>query len=189
MADLTPEQVEDAFDREAERIAEVEAADAERAQPGVGFVGCGASGRVLRVRVANRTRQRMRVVCPHGCGEHSTPKAMARALLEGESRPELVEIPPADLERDPKDRGSGRRQVSDAAIFDTIPVGHDVILGDAAEELGYGVPSSGGRASALASRLRRMNKRAENEGVSPPFILTRRQLRGGSKTMFVRRAA
>lgn len=170
--DPTPEQIEAAFEREereAERIAELAEADADRAQPGVGFVGCGASGRVLRVRVANRTRQRMRVECPRGCGVHDTPKSMARALRDGEAEPELAELPPVDLERDPKDAGSARRRVSDVAIFDAIPVDRDVNMREVAETVGYVGPSP---TNSFSRRLQRMNARAEKEGVPPPFVIT-----------------
>lgn len=188
--DPTPEQVEAAFEREereADRIAELAAVDAERAQPGVGFVGCAASGRVLRVRVANRSRKRMRVACPHGCGEHDTQKSMARPLGRGESWPALVELPPVDLEHDPKDRGSGARKVSDGAIFDAFPVGREVVAAEAAAALGYAGSSSRNRSAALLTRLRRMNARAEKEGVRPPFTFTRRQIGAGGPSIVVSR--
>jgi hypothetical protein len=165
---------------------DVAAADSP-AKPGVGFVGCDGRSRVLRVRVANLNRQRMRVECPHGCGVHETPKSMARPLRPDEAEPELVEIPPVDLERDPKDRGSGRRQVSDSAIFDAIPVGEEVLASEAAKALGYAVPKTGGQSGALLTRLRRMNVRAEKEGVPPPFAFTRRQVQAGSPLVFVKR--
>lgn len=181
--DLTPEQVEAAFDREereAERIAENEAADAECNEPGVGFVGCSSSGRVLRVRVANRNRQRMRVKCPHGCGEHDTPKSMARPLLKGESRPKLSEIPPDELERVTGDKGSGVRKVSDAALLDALPT-EDAPATTLGREFGYTGASPG---TSLTVRLRRMNERAEKQGVSPPFVFTR-----VGRSMMIRRAS
>jgi hypothetical protein len=191
--DPAPEQVEAAFDREERedaRIAELAAADAERTQPGLGFVGCAKSGRVLRVRVANRTRQRMSVKCPHCDGAvHSTNKAMARELLEDEREPELVELPPTELERDLQDRGAGRRQVSDATIFDTFPVGREVVAADAAKKLGYAAPAHGSRAASLLVRLRRMNSRAAKERVPAPFTFTRRQLGAGGLSIIVSRAA
>lgn len=162
-------------------------ADNSPAEPGVGFVGCAGRSRVLRVRVANCNRQKMRVECPHGCGVHETPKSMARALCKGEEWPELVELPPVDLECDPKGKGSGVRKVSDAAIFAAIPVGQEVVAGDAAEALGYAAPPTGSKASSLLTRLRRMNTRAEKEGVPPPFTFTRRQLGAGGHSIIVSR--
>lgn len=160
------------------------------AEPGVGFVGCSRRGRVLRVRVANRNRQRMRVECPHGCGVHDAAHSMARPLLPSEAEPELVEIPPDDLERDPQDRGSGRRQVSDRAIFDAIPVGGEVVAVEVAEALGYVSPANRSSSASLLTRLRRMNARAAKEGVTPPFIFTRRQLGpgGGHPSILISRA-
>jgi hypothetical protein len=173
--------------------AEVIAAAAQAEQdatddPGIGFVGCNRRGRVLRVRVANRNRQRMRVMCPHGCGEHDTPKSMARLLRPDEAEPELVEIPPDDddLEHDPPGKGSGRRTVSDAEIFDAIPVGGEVVAVEAARAAGYVGESP---INSFTRRLSRMNKRAEKEGVwPPPFIITAGGRGPGKPPTMVRRA-
>lgn len=176
----TPEEVEAEFDREDREAARIAAREAADRGPFVAFVGCAKSGRVLRVRVANRARQHMSVNCPHCDGAvHSTGKSMARALLKGEPVPKLVELPPTELERDLRDRGSGRRQVSDATIFDTFPVGREVVAAEAAKTLGYSAPATGSRAQSLLVRLRRMNSRAAKDGIPLPFTFTRRSLGGG----------
>jgi hypothetical protein len=157
--------------------------------PGIGFVGCKAAGRLLRVRVANRNRQIMRVTCPNGCGEHATAHAMARPLRRGEAEPELAELPPAQptppqAPADPA-RLTGRQSVTDAAIFDAIPT-RDVIAAEVAERLGYVVPANGASiASSLLERLRRMNRRAAKAGEPEPFVIDTRV--GTRKPALVRR--
>lgn len=162
-----PAAAESAFEAAA-HAADAPAADSP-AKPGVGFVGCDGRSRVLRVRVVNLNRQRMRVECPHGCGIHETPKSMARPLCDGEPEPELIEIPPDELERDPQDRGSGSRRISDRALFDAIPVGGDVVVREVAEKVGYAKTKAG--PTNMLARLRRMNKRSEKEGAPPPFVI------------------
>lgn len=158
------------------RLAELQDAAATRqVSPGVGFVGCHGRSRVLRVRVANVNRQRMRVECPHGCGVHDASHAMSRPLRSDEPEPELVEVPPHTYDPTvpdpdaPPDSSSTRRQVSDAAIFEAVPVGGDALLRETAEAVGY----VGDTADAsFTKRLRRMNARAEKEGSPAPFVIT-----------------
>lgn len=167
---------------EAEAAFEAASADAAAMSPYVGFVGCVRAGRVLRVRVASPDRMRMRVACPNGCGEHETHKPMVRVLGRDEAAPPLVEIPPDELDRDPGGKGSSRRNVSDAAIFDAIPPGSEVGAREVAEAVGY---VGNKPAASLIPRLRRMNERAEKEGVTPPFIITASV---GKKPATIRRA-
>jgi hypothetical protein len=182
MTTETPIQTDQATPDAAQLAALEDAAATAPAEPGVGFVGCSRAGRVLRVRMANRNRQHMRVECPNGCGPHETPKAMARPLRPGEAEPELVELaPPAELERDPQDRGAGSRRITDGEIIRAIPTTRTIPAPRVAERLGYDSPAS------LASRLRRMNSRAEKEGVSAPFIITPGTSR--HRPTLVRRAA
>jgi hypothetical protein len=175
-----------ALDTDALRAA------ADRLEPGVGFVGCGRSGRVLRVRVASRRRMHMRVECPHGCGEHGTTTPMVRPLGDGEPEPELAELPPADAPTspaadnpapaDPDDPTTlrGRQKVSDVALIAATPE-QDTPAVEVARAVGY----SGAKAAALVKRCRRMNERAEAKGEAAPFVVT---LRRGCSTL-LRRAA
>jgi hypothetical protein len=164
---ITPDQ--DTFDGDAPD------ASPSPPSPGVGFVGCTRRDRLLRVKVANRNRQRMRVECPHGCGEHLTAFSMARPLRDGEEWPDLVELSPDEpdtvmrhsLKRTPGDPGSGRRQVSDAAILEAIP-SEDALAGEVAQALGY----RGAKATSLLKRCHRINERAEAKGERPPITVT-----------------
>jgi hypothetical protein len=143
--------------------------DDSSAPPGVGFVGCARRGRLLRVRVASVKRMRMRVECPHGCGEHDTTTPLARALRRDEAEPELVEIPPVEDKPDPDNPTAlrGRQQVSDAAIFDAIPE-QDTAAIEIARALGY----TSGKAAGLIKRIRRINERAEAKGERRPIEIT-----------------
>jgi hypothetical protein len=92
------------------------------------------------------------------------------------------------MERDPKDRGSGSRKISDASIFDAIPPGAEIVAADIAQGLGYASRAGrGGSSAALMSRLRRMNQRAAKQGVPQPFIFGRRQIGAGGPSVTVRR--
>ena len=153
----------------------------ETPEPGVGFVGCSRSHRVLRVRVASRDRRLMSVDCPDCGSVHFTAHSMARALRGDEPPPELEELPPDDAPATPTAL-TGRQRVSDAAIFDAIPLGRDVLASDVAAEAGYIGDSP---TNSLTKRLHRMNARAEKEGAPPPFIVTPG---GRYKAALVRRA-
>ncbi len=149
----------------------------------VGFIGCAKAG-VLKVRVHSREKHVMEVAC--ACGEvHMTPNPMIRERLSGELVTLIEEGTPMTVSDDPdaaSDPGSARRRVSDAAIFDSVPVGRDALLRETAEAVGYAGESA---PEAFTRRVRRMNKRAEKEGAPAPFIITRGS---GAKPALIRQA-
>jgi hypothetical protein len=119
-------------------------------KPGVGFVGCSRAGRMLRVRVADRSMRRpLRVQCPEpGCGQvHQTNAPMARPLRPDEDAPELAEIPPAEP------AGPKRPQRSDADVLAALSTTEWIALPDLAARLGVG------RVRSLSERLRLMRRR------------------------------
>lgn len=147
------------------------------AEPGVGFVGCSRARSVLRVRVTNLDRHRMRVECPNGCGQHMTPDPFGRPLRPDEPEPELVELPDPSPVRE---RGRERsREHPDAEILAAIPE-EWTPAADIAAELGY---TNG---NSFTNRLREMRQRAEAKGAPLPIESARSKTRPGGPLMLRR---
>ena len=131
----------------------------------IAFAACShGPGRLLRV--AQSDARAHRIECPvKGCvaGAHRTFMPRPRSARE---RCDLAVDPTTpDPEGDP---GSGQRQVSDAAIFEAIPADRDVLALEVSRELGY----ASVKATPLITRVRAINRRAEEKGARPPFALT-----------------
>ncbi|HKO37230.1 MAG TPA: hypothetical protein VJU14_02555 [Solirubrobacterales bacterium] len=143
------------------------------ADPGVGHVGCPREGgRLLRVRMIDRRRQRLRVrcdLCPDTIHEGRGP---GRPLRPDETPPELVEVEPEHSPTMPAT--PSRQRVSDADILDALAADEDRRADHVAEALGYA------QATSLMKRITRMNSAAGS-----PLVVVRK---GHGSPTLLRRA-
>lgn len=164
---------------------EREAREARARGEFVGFVACcHGRGRLLKVALPDE-RQSISVACPvDGCSDtHRTSDSMPRPRQRGERCDVVIKSPPLPDPTSPKpDPGSARRHATDAAILAAVP-DQDAPAMDIAAALGYT------NSQPLIRRIRVTNKRAEDKGEPPPFILTIPAVPGAGNPALVRRAA
>lgn len=149
----------------------------------IGFLACShGPGRLLKVALPDE-RQRVSVPCPvDGCSDtHQTRDSMPRPRQRGERCDVVIEPPPPNADNPAPDPGSGRRQVSDAAILAAVPE-QDTPAMEIAAALGYS------KTQPLMKRIRVTNERAEAKGEPAPFVLTIPAVPAPGRPALLRRA-
>lgn len=149
---------------DSEAIAAAEQAEQDAIGEHVAAFGCRAADRVFLAVIPGQCHKPYPLAIPEcpGCGNPHAIIAMPRPRRPHDEIAVSVD-PPEDT---PKDSGSGRRQVSDAAIFDAIPVGRDVPAPTVAESVGYAGTTA---AYSFMRRVKRINAAAVKAGSPEPF--------------------
>jgi hypothetical protein len=178
----TTKRAADEIDARTYVEREREAREARERGEFVGFLACShGPGRLLKVALPDE-RQRVSVPCPvDGCSDtHRTRDSMPRPRQRGE-RCDVVIEPSPRADNPTSDPGSGRRQVSDAAILAAVPE-QDTPAMEIATALGYS------KTQPLMKRIRVTNERAEAKGEPAPFVLTVPAVSAPGRPALVRRA-